>query len=129
MFESDKSAATDEQNVRRVYLNEFLMRMLAASLRGNVGNRSFYKLKECLLYTFTRNVPGDGRTVAFSADFVDFIDVHDPAFGTLDIIVRCLKELENDVFNIFSDVARFREGGGVGQGEGHVQEFGQGLGQ
>ena len=53
-FQTDKRAAAEEQNVCRVDREEFLMRMFAAALRRNIGDRAFEYLQQRLLHTFTR---------------------------------------------------------------------------
>src|SRR5574340_1638412 len=71
VFQPDECTAANEENVRGVHLNEFLMRMLASSLRRDVCDRTLDELEERLLNAFTRDVPCDGGAVAFSADLVD----------------------------------------------------------
>src|SRR4029077_15336052 len=43
-----KGSAADEQNIRRVDRREFLVRMLAPALGGNVGDRTFENLEQRL---------------------------------------------------------------------------------
>ena len=129
LFESDECPAADEENIRRIDLNEFLMRVLASSLGGDVGNRSFNELEKRLLHPFTGYITRDRWAIALAADFVDFVDVDDPAFGTFDVIVRCLEQFEDDIFDILSDITGLRESGRIGQSEGHIEILGQGLGQ
>ena len=45
LLEARKRAAADEQDVRRVDLQEFLLRMLAAALRRNGGDGAFHDLQ------------------------------------------------------------------------------------
>src|SRR5690606_31875683 len=46
LVETGEGAAADEQDVRRVDLQEFLLRMLAAALRRHGGNRAFHDLQK-----------------------------------------------------------------------------------
>ena len=50
LVEADERAAADEQDVRRVDLEELLVRMLAAALRRHVGDRAFENLQQRLLH-------------------------------------------------------------------------------
>ena len=52
-----------------------------------------------------------------------------PGLGLLDVVVGGLDQLEQDVLDVLTDVAGLGQGGGVGDGEGHVEHAGQGLGQ
>src|SRR5439155_9593676 len=93
--QSHKSAAADEQDVAGIHSNKFLMRMFAAPLRWDVRDGALDELQQRLLDTFTGDIAGDRRTVAFAADLIDLIDVDDPAFGPLDIVIGRLEELQN----------------------------------
>ena len=90
LFEARESAATNEQHVGGVDLNEFLVRMLATTLWRNRSNGSFENLQQCLLNTFARHVTSNAGVFCFTRNLVDFVDVHDALFCTLHIEVRCL---------------------------------------
>ncbi len=129
MFKSDKRSAADEQDVARIDLNELLVRMLASALGRHIGDGPFDELEQRLLHPFARDVAGDGRAVALTADLVDFIDVDYATLGSLHIVVCRLQELEDDVFDIFTDVSCLCERSRIGQREGDVQVLREGLGQ
>ena len=59
------------------------------------------------------------------ADLVDFVDVDDAALGGFEIVVGALKQLEEDVLDVFADVAGFGERGGVADGEWDVENAGE----
>jgi hypothetical protein len=82
-----KGAAADEQDVGRVDLQEFLLRMLAPALRRNGSGRAFHQLQQSLLHALARHVARDRRIVRLAADLVDLVDIDDPALRPLDIIV------------------------------------------
>ena len=46
-----------------------------------------------------------------AGDLVDLVDVDDARLGLLDVVVGCLDELQQDVLDVFADVAGF--GGAV----------------
>src|SRR6185312_5100850 len=83
-FESGEGAAANEQNVSRVNLEKFLLRMLAAALRRNGGDGAFHDLQQRLLHALARNVARDRGVVGFAADLVDLVDIDDAALRTLD---------------------------------------------
>ena len=81
-FEADERSAADEQDVGGVDRREFLVGMLAAALRRNVGDRAFQDLQQRLLDAFARNVAGDGGILVLAADLVDFVDIDDALSGS-----------------------------------------------
>ena len=103
--------------------------MLAAALRRDVGDRAFEHLQQRLLNAFAADVAGDADVAGGLADLVDFIDVDDAALGGFEIVVGVLKQLQQDVLDVFADVAGFGERRGVADGERHVEDAGQRLGQ
>jgi septum formation inhibitor-activating ATPase MinD len=82
-----------------------------------------------LLHALARHVARDGRVVALTRDLVDLIDVDDAGLRLLDVVVALLQQLLNDVLDIFADVARLGQRGRIRDGERHIQQTRQGLGQ
>ena len=117
-----EGAAADEQDVGRVDLQEFLLRMLAPALRRNRGGGAFHQLEQRLLDALARHVAGDRGIVRLAADLVDLVDVDDPALRLLDIVVGRLEQLEDDVLDILADIAGLGQRGRVGHGERHVED-------
>ena len=124
-----KGAAADEEDIGGVNLDHFLVRMLPAALGRYTGHGAFQNLQQGLLHPFAGYIPGDGGVFRFPCDFIDFIDIDNAPFRLVDIVVRRLDEAEENVFHVFPYIAGFRKGGGVGDGKGHIQETGQGLGK
>src|SRR5262249_9184925 len=58
LFQADESAAADKQDVGGIDRCEFLVRMLASTLRRHVGDGAFKNLEKSLLNAFTANVAG-----------------------------------------------------------------------
>ena len=103
--------------------------MFAAALRGHGGDGAFHDLQQGLLHALARDVTGDRRVVRLARNLVDLVDVDDAALGPLDVVVRGLEQLQNDVLDVFTDITGFGQGRGVGHGEGHVDDARQRLGQ
>ena len=122
-FEPFERPTTDEEDVRRVDLEEILVRMLSPTLRWHVGDAALDDLEQRLLDAFTGDITGDARVVALTRNLVDLVDVDDPAFGLCNVEVRRLDQVEEDVLDIFANVARFREGRRVGDRERHVEHL------
>ena len=81
--------------------------MFTSTLRRNACNCTFKDLQECLLYTFTGYISGDGCVLGFTCDLVDLIDVDDTVLRTFDIIICCLNDLQKNVLNIFANITCF----------------------
>ena len=124
-----KGTAADEQDVGRVHLQEFLLRMFAPTLGRNGGDRAFHQLQQRLLHALARDVAGDRRVFRLARDLVDLVDIDDAALRLLDVVFAGLKQLENDVFDILPDIASLGQCCRVGHGEGHIEDPCQRLGQ
>ena len=122
-------AAADEQDVGGVDLQELLLRMLAAALRRNRGNRAFHDLQQRLLHALARDVAGDRRIVGLAADLVDFVDIDDAALRALDIVVGRLQQLQDDVLDVLADIAGFGQRRRIRHRERHVENPRQRLRQ
>ena len=103
--------------------------MLAAALRRHGGGGAFHDLEKGLLHAFARHVAGDRRVVRLAADLVDFIDIHDSTLGAFDVVIAGLQQFQDDVFHILPHVTGFGQRGGIGHGEGHIQNARQRLGE
>src|ERR1700736_5395034 len=129
LLQPRERAAADEENVGGVDLQELLLRMLAAALRRNRGNRALHDLQKRLLHALPRDVPGDRRVVGFAADLVDLVDIDDAALGALDIVVGRLQQLQDDVLDVLADIAGFGQRRRIRHRERHVENPRQRLRQ
>src|ERR1035437_8833534 len=77
-FQPDECASTDKQNIGGIDGREFLMWVLAATLRRNVGHGAFENLEQGLLHSFAAHIPGNRRVLVLLSDLVDFVYVDDP---------------------------------------------------
>src|SRR5439155_732420 len=115
-------ASADEEDVRRVDLDEVLVRVLAAALRRDVRDRALEDLQQRLLDALTGHVARDRRVVALASDLVDLVDVDDAALCAVEVEVGGLDETEEDVLDVLADVAGLGEAGRVGDRERHVED-------
>src|SRR6267378_3459382 len=90
-----KRATAHKENVGRVDLEKFLLRVLAAALRRDRGDGPLHDLQKRLLDAFARDVARDRRVVGFAGDLVDLVDIDDPPLRALDVIVGRLQQLQN----------------------------------
>ena len=98
------------------------MRVLAPALRRHRGDRPLEDLQQRLLHALARHVARDRRVVRLARDLVDLVDVDDPGLGLLDVEVRRLDQLQEDVLDVLADVARLGERGRVGDRERDVED-------
>ena len=122
LVEVRKRAAADEQHVGRVDRQELLVRVLAPALRRHRCLRALEDLQQRLLDALAGDVARDRRVVGLARDLVDLVDVDDPGFGLLDVVVGGLDQLQQDVLDVLTDVAGLGQRGGVGDREGHVED-------
>ena len=125
LVEALEGAAADEQDVRGVDLDEVLVRVLAPALRRHVGRRALDDLEQRLLHALAGDVARDRGVVRLARDLVDLVDVDDAALGALDVEVRRLDQVQQDVLDVLADVAGLGQRGGVGDGERHVEDLRQ----
>ena len=97
LIEPVERAAADEQDVRRVDLDELLLRVLASALRRDVCDRTLEDLQQRLLHALAGNVACDGGVLALAGYLVDLVDVNDAVLGFFHVEVRGLQQLEQDV--------------------------------
>jgi hypothetical protein len=96
---------------------------------GTEALRAFQDLQQRLLHTLAGDVAGDRRVFALAGDLVDLVDIDDAGLGALHVVVGRLNQLEENVLHVLAHVSGLGEGGGVGDGERHVEHLGQRLGQ
>src|SRR5581483_8493147 len=99
LLQTREGATHDEQHVRGVDLDELLVRVLPAALRRHRGGGALDDLKQRLLDTLAGDVTGDRRVLRLASHLVDLVDVDDPGLGLLDVVVRGLDQLEQDVLD------------------------------
>src|SRR6202007_1770725 len=81
LFQSGERAGDDEQHVGGVDLDELLMRVLAAALRGNRCLGALQNFQQGLLNALTGDVASNRRVLALAGDLVDLVDVDDAGLG------------------------------------------------
>ena len=125
VFESNERSAAHKQDVRGVDLDVVLFRVLASTLRGDVGGGAFQHFQQGLLHPFARDIPGNRDVLGGPANLVDFVDVDDATLCGFHIPVGGLQKPKQQVLDIFTDVSGFGQGGGVTNGKGHIEHAGQ----
>src|SRR5205823_8680637 len=86
-------------------------------------------LEERLLHALAGHVARDRGVVTLTRDLVDLVDVDDPALRAVQIEVGGLDETQEDVLDVLDDVTGLGETRRVGDGEGHVEDPGERLGE
>ncbi len=101
--------------------------MLPTALRRHRGDGALEDLEQRLLHAFARDVARDARVFRLPRDLVDLVDVDDPALALRDVELAGLEQPHQDVLDVLADVSGFGERGGVGDGEGDVEDAGERL--
>ncbi len=127
-IEMDKGSADDEEDILGVDLDIFLVGVLAAAFGRDVGDGAFDDFQQGLLHAFSGDIARDGDVAGRFADLIDLIDIDDAHLGAGDIVIGGLDEAQDDVFDVFADIAGFGEGGGIGDGKGDIEDVGQSAG-
>src|SRR5258708_5801750 len=103
--------------------------MLAATLGRHVGNGAFENLKQRLLDPLAADIAGDGGVFVLLGNLVDLININDALLGLLDVAVGSLQKLQNNIFHVFTYVARLGQRGGVNDRERHIEHARKSLRQ
>ncbi len=103
--------------------------MLPAALRRHRGDGALEDLEQRLLHAFAGDVAGDAGVFRLPRDLVDLVDVDDAALALRHVELAGLEQAHQDVLHVLADVPRLGEGGGVGDGEGDVEDAGERLGE
>jgi hypothetical protein len=81
------------------------------------------------VHAFARNIARDGDVLGFAGDFINLINIDYAALRPFDIVIGVLQQPQDDVLDVFAHVAGLGEGGGISDGERHVEHLGQRAGQ
>src|SRR5213592_1588257 len=68
-------------------------------------------------------------TLSVLRPIFDFVDVNDANLRSFHVVIRILKEPQDDVFDVFADVAGFGQRCRVSNAKRHVQDPGKCLGK
>ena len=85
IFQTDKCATTDKEDIRRIDLNKLLLRVFSASFWRDARDRPFNNLEQRLLDTLTGNISRNRRIISFSGNLIDLIDIDNSLLTFLDI--------------------------------------------
>src|SRR5437867_3208347 len=129
LIQPDESAAANEEDFLGVDLNVFLVRVFAPALWRNVAGATLENLQKGLLNAFTGDIAGNAHVIGFAPNLVDLVDVNDADLGSFHIIIGILQESQNDVLDIFTDIAGFGQRGRVRDAEWDIENPGQRFSQ
>src|SRR6185503_723032 len=126
-LESDERATADKENVGRINREEFLMRMFTTALWRNVRDRAFEDLQQRLLHSLAGYIARDRWVLILTTNLVDLVNIDDALLRAFDVAVRGLEQLQNNVFNVFTNVTRFSQRCRIDDGEGNCEHARQSL--
>ena len=122
-----KGTTADEEDILRVYGNHLLVGVLTSALGRYVHYRTFEELEQALLYALTADVACDRGVVALACNLVNLIDEYDASLSSLHVIVGYLEQTGEDALDVFAHVTCLGEYRSVYDGEGYLEELGDGA--
>ena len=129
LIQPNKCPATNEENLLSVDLDVFLVRMFAAALGRDIARAALQNFQKRLLHSFAGHVTSDTHVIGLASNLIDFVDVNDANLRSFHVVIRILKEPQDDVFDVFADVAGFGQRCRVSNAKRHVQDPGKCLGK
>ena len=129
VLETAERAAADEQDVRRIDLDELLLRAIARAIRRDRRGLALEDLEQRLLHAFAGHVARRRRRAALARDLVDLVDADDAACGLLDIAARRAEQRLDHALDVLADIAGLGQRRGVRDRERHVELLGERLGE
>ena len=117
----------DKEYVLGVDVDEFLLGMLAATLRRNIDNIALKEFQHSLLHSLSGHVARDGGIVRLARDFVNLINEYNTPLCLLHVKVSLLKKSREYALNVLSDIAGLRENGRVHNRERDIKHARNGL--
>ena len=103
------------------------MRMLPTALRRYIGNRTLQNFEQRLLHAFSTDIARNGRILGASGNLVDLIHIDDTLLRLVNIPIRRLQQLEQNIFNVLTDIACFCQRSRVSDRERYIQNLRQRL--
>ena len=119
-----KSAAADKEDISGIDGGQGHHAALAAGADRDFHFRPFQELEHALLDRFTADIPG--IDILLFGDLIDLIHKDNALLTFFHVIVRRFQELGDHALDIIADIAGFRQGSGVADGKGHIQQPCQG---
>ncbi len=127
VLEAVERAAADEQDVRRVDLDELLLRPVARAIRRDRRGLALEDLEQRLLHAFARDIARRRRRAALARDLVDLVDADDAARGLLDVAAGGAEQRLDDALDVLADVAGLGQRGRIRDRERDIELLGERL--
>ena len=81
--------------------------MLPSTLRWNACYRTLNNLKQRPLHSLSGNITGNRNILALLCDLINLINIDNSVLCTVDIIIRCLNQLKENILYILSHITGF----------------------
>ncbi len=124
-----EGATADKENVGGINLQELLLRVLSSPLRRHTRHGPFDDLQKRLLHPFAGDIPSDRRVLGFTSNLINLVDINDAPLGPLNIAIRRLKQVDDNVLDVLSHITRLSQAGRVRNAKRNIQNARQGLGE
>ena len=99
------------------------MRMLSSALRRNRCHRAFKNFQQCLLNSLSAYITCNRWVFAFFGNFINFVDIYNSARSAFNIKIRSLNKTQQNILNIFTDIACLCKRCSIGNGKRNIQYF------
>mmetsp|Transcript_1574 Transcript_1574/g.2910 ORF Transcript_1574/g.2910 Transcript_1574/m.2910 type:complete len:575 (-) Transcript_1574:427-2151(-) len=128
-FETCKGAAADEENVGGVDLDEISTRILTPRFLGNIDHVALHNLEQRVLHALPRHIATDADVPPALTNLIRLVDVDDASLTAFQVLSALEVQLEQNAFDIFTDVPRLRQTRRVGNHQRDIHQLGQRLDQ
>ena len=105
------------------------MRMFSSTLRRNARDGTLDDLQQCLLYTLAGDIPCNRDIFTLLRNLIDLVNIDDAVLGALDIIIRRLNQLQQNVLHVLADIAGLCQCRRIRDCKRHVDDLRQCLRQ
>ena len=127
VVQRSKCSSANEQDIFRVNLHCFLVRVFTSSLWWNVRDSALNNFQQCLLNTFPGNIPCNRDVFTFSGNFVNFINIDNALLRALYVIIRRLQEFQHNVFYVFTNISCLCQRCRISYRKRHIKYSGKSL--
>ena len=90
-------------------------------MRRNVRDSALKNLQQRLLHAFARHVSRNRGVLVLLRNLIDLVYIYDALLSLLDVTIGGLQQLQDNIFDVFADIARFSERGRIDDGKGHFE--------
>ena len=103
--------------------------MFTTTLGWHVYHCTLQQLEQALLHTLATHVTRDAGVIALTGNLIYLVDEDNTTLGCLHVIVCHLEQSRENTLHILTHITSLGKHRGIDDGEGHVEQFGNGTSQ